>query len=218
MISTADDLWTSFSGAFLSAFLCAVMVSLYHERREDIRPRRERGKLTWRNVTFRAAVLLGTLLLVTLFSETEVGGWRRYTPEQATEVVAHRAGAGFAPENTVSALKQAAEDEMCIRDSSKSRFGRYRCWLLRMPPVVAACLVLNFTVPNFGPTGNIIYAAITYIIMGMAFTSVDIPYWSLPAAMTSDPEERTKIFTTATPVSYTHLDVYKRQPLSWSFS
>lgn len=86
------------------------MVSLYHERREDIRPRRERGKLTWRNVTFRAAVLLGTLLLVTLFSETEVGGWRRYTPEQATEVVAHRAGAGFAPENTVSALKQAAED------------------------------------------------------------------------------------------------------------
>ena len=110
LISTADDLWTSFSGAFLSAFLCAVMVSLYHERREDIRPRRERGKLTWRNVTFRAAVLLGTLLLVTLFSETEVGGWRRYTPEQATEVVAHRAGAGFAPENTVSALKQAAED------------------------------------------------------------------------------------------------------------
>ena len=85
-----------------------------------------------------------------------------------------------------------------IADRSKSRFGRYRCWLLRMPPVVAACLVLNFTVPNFGPTGNIIYAAITYIIMGMAFTSVDIPYWSLPAAMTSDPEERTKIFTTAT--------------------
>ena len=42
-----------------------------------------------------------------------------------------------------------------IADRSKSRFGRYRCWLLRMPPVVAACLVLNFTVPNFGPTGNI---------------------------------------------------------------
>lgn len=83
-------------------------------------------------------------------------------------------------------------------DRSKSRFGRYRCWLLRMPPVVAVCLVLNFTVPHFGTTGNIIYAAITYILMGMAFTSVDIPYWSLPAAMTSNPEERTKIFTTAT--------------------
>lgn len=85
-----------------------------------------------------------------------------------------------------------------MADRSKSRFGRYRCWLLRMPAVVAACLVLNFTVPHFGTMGNIIYAAVTYILMGMAFTSVDIPYWSLPAAMTSDPTERTKIFTTAT--------------------
>lgn len=85
-----------------------------------------------------------------------------------------------------------------LADRSKSRFGRYRCWLLRMPPVVAVCLVLNFTVLHFGTTGNIIYATITYILMGMAFTSVDIPYWSLPAAMTSNPEERTKIFTTAT--------------------
>lgn len=85
-----------------------------------------------------------------------------------------------------------------LADRSKSRFGRYRCWLLRMPPIVATCLVLNFTVPHFGTVGNTIYAAVTYILMGMAFTSVDIPYWSLPAAMTEDPAERTKIFTTAT--------------------
>lgn len=85
-----------------------------------------------------------------------------------------------------------------LADRSKSKFGRYRCWLLRMPAVVATCLILNFTVPNFGEVGNTIYAAVTYILMGMAFTSVDIPYWSMPAAMTSDPGERTKIFTTAT--------------------
>lgn len=85
-----------------------------------------------------------------------------------------------------------------LADRSKSRFGRYRCWLLRMPPVVAVCLVLNFTVPHFGTAGNIVYAAITYILMGMAFTSIDIPYWSLPAVMTGDPKERTKIFTAAT--------------------
>lgn len=85
-----------------------------------------------------------------------------------------------------------------IADRSKSRFGRYRCWLLRMPPVVAVCLVLNFTVPNLGTGGNIVYAAVTYILMGMAFTSIDIPYWSLPAVMAGDSEERTKIFATAT--------------------
>lgn len=84
-----------------------------------------------------------------------------------------------------------------LADRSKSKFGRYRCWLLRMPAVVATCLILNFTVPGFGSVGNTVYAAVTYILMGMAFTSVDIPYWSMPAAMTSDPGERTKIFTTA---------------------
>ena len=84
-----------------------------------------------------------------------------------------------------------------LADRTRSKYGRYRCWLLRMPIVVATCLVLNFTVPNFGNVGNIVYAVVTYILMGMAFTSVDIPYWSMPAAMTSDPNERTKIFTTA---------------------
>lgn len=85
-----------------------------------------------------------------------------------------------------------------LADRSKSRFGRYRCWLLRMPLFVAVFLILNFTVPDLSGTAKLAYAAITYILMGMAFTSVDIPYWSLPAAMTSDPRERTKIFTTAT--------------------
>ncbi|WP_289290964.1 MFS transporter [Sporofaciens musculi] len=84
-----------------------------------------------------------------------------------------------------------------IADRTRSKYGRYRCWLLRMPIVVATCLILNFTVPHFGNVGNIVYAVVTYILMGMAFTSVDIPYWSMPAAMTSDPNERTKIFTTA---------------------
>ena len=84
-----------------------------------------------------------------------------------------------------------------LADRGHSRFGRYRCWLGRMPVVVAVCLVLNFTVPNFGTVGNTVYAAVTYILMATAFTTVDISYWSLPAAMTGDPQERTKIFTTA---------------------
>lgn len=88
-----------------------------------------------------------------------------------------------------------------IADRSKSRFGRFRCWLLRMPVLVGICLILNFSVPDFAETGKLVYAAITYILMGMAFTSVDIPFWSLPTAMTEDPQERTKIFTSTTMVT-----------------
>ncbi len=36
-----------------------------------------------------------------------------------------------------------------IADRTRSKYGRYRCWLLRMPIVVATCLILNFTVPHF---------------------------------------------------------------------
>lgn len=59
-------------------------------------------------------------------------------------------------------------------------------------------MILNFSVPNLAGTGKLVYAGITYILMGMAFTSVDIPFWSLPTAMTGDPQERTKLFTTTT--------------------
>lgn len=85
-----------------------------------------------------------------------------------------------------------------ISDRSKSRLGRFRCWLLRMPLLVGICLILNFSVPSMAGTAKLVYAAVTYILMGMAFTSVDIPFWSLPTAMTSDPQERTNIFTTTT--------------------
>ncbi|MEF9960783.1 MAG: glycoside-pentoside-hexuronide (GPH):cation symporter [Cellulosilyticaceae bacterium] len=81
-----------------------------------------------------------------------------------------------------------------LADRTKTKHGRFRPWLLFMPVPVAICLVLNFTVPNLSGNMAMVYATITYIMMSMAFTAVDIPYWSMPAAMTSDPNVRTKIF------------------------
>ncbi|MGL5693712.1 MAG: MFS transporter [Peptostreptococcaceae bacterium] len=82
-----------------------------------------------------------------------------------------------------------------LADRTRSKYGRFRPWLLVMPIPISICLVLNFTAPNLTGTSAMVYAAVTYIMMSMAFTAVDIPYWSLPAAMTSDPDERTKIFS-----------------------
>lgn len=108
-------------------------------------------------------------------------------------------GAGFVGSLFLGArIWDAVNDPMMgmIADRTKSKYGRFRVWLKRMPIVVGVCLVLNFTVPgSLSGLPAMIFAAITYILMGMAFTSIDIPYWSLPAAMTSNTEERTKIFS-----------------------
>lgn len=82
-----------------------------------------------------------------------------------------------------------------IADKTRTKWGRFRPWLLIMPIPVGICLILNFTVPNVTGTAAMIYAAVTYILMSMAFTAIDIPYWSMPSAMTTDPVKRTKIFS-----------------------
>ena len=122
-ITSAEQFWTAFSGAFLSAFLCAVMVSLYHERRGEERPGRVKRKRAWPSTVLRLAIVAGTLVLVTFFSETEAGGWRIYSRELHTEVVAHRAGAGFAPENTLAALDRAVEDGAHMAEIDVQQLG-----------------------------------------------------------------------------------------------
>ncbi|MGL4373546.1 MAG: glycoside-pentoside-hexuronide (GPH):cation symporter, partial [Turicibacter sp.] len=82
-----------------------------------------------------------------------------------------------------------------LADRTRTRWGRFRPWLLFMPLVIGICLVLNFTIPSLSGKSAMVYAVITYMMMSMAFTAVDIPYWSMPSAMTTDPNTRTKIFS-----------------------
>ena len=53
--------------------------------------------------------------------------------------------------------------------------------------------VLTFTTPNISPASKIIYAWITYILLRVIYTVNNVPYASLTAVMTSDPDERTSI-------------------------
>jgi sugar (glycoside-pentoside-hexuronide) transporter len=82
-----------------------------------------------------------------------------------------------------------------IADSSHSRLGRYRVWLLRAAPVIAASLCLCFFVPETAKKLQYLYCYVTYILLGMSFTCADIPFWSLPSVMTADAAERTRLFS-----------------------
>lgn len=82
-----------------------------------------------------------------------------------------------------------------IADHTRTKWGRYRPWLLFMAPVIVIFLVLNFSSPDLSPAMKIAYAGVTYVMMSMAFTAVDVPYWTMPAAMSSNVPKRSKIIS-----------------------
>ncbi|MFE5430798.1 glycoside-pentoside-hexuronide (GPH):cation symporter [Peribacillus simplex] len=82
-----------------------------------------------------------------------------------------------------------------IVDNTKSRWGRFRPYLLFAPIIMAVFTVLCFLQPDISPTAKIIYASVTYILWGISYGVVDVPYWAMTSAITEDSQERTKIVT-----------------------
>ena len=82
-----------------------------------------------------------------------------------------------------------------IADHTRTKWGRYRPWLLFMSPIIVIFLVLNFSTPDLSPALKVAYAGVTYVMMSMAFTAVDVPYWTMPAAMSSDVPKRSRIIS-----------------------
>lgn len=77
-----------------------------------------------------------------------------------------------------------------IADRTNTRWGKFRPYILWMAFPYSVLAVLAFTTPDFGPTGKIIYAGVTYILLMSVFTAINLPYSSLGAVMTSDSYER----------------------------
>ena len=80
-----------------------------------------------------------------------------------------------------------------IGDRTKSKYGKFRPWILWTAIPFGVILSLLFTAPNLGPTGKIIYAYSTYILFTLVYTASNIPYGALMAVMTGDDKERTSI-------------------------
>lgn len=83
-----------------------------------------------------------------------------------------------------------------LTDKTDTRWGRYRPWLLIAAPITAVVLMISFWAhPNWNDTAKIIYMIITYCILVLGYTCVNIPYGTLCGAMTQNIEERAKINT-----------------------
>lgn len=126
------------------------------------------------------------------------GFWSGYTMVFFTDVFGIAASAAGLIV-LFSRIWDAINDPMmgAIADRTRTRWGRYRPWFLFMALPITIFLTLNFSTPNLSGGAKVAYAAVTYILMSMAFTGVDVPYWTLPSAMSSDPNQRGSIFATS---------------------
>ena len=81
---------------------------------------------------------------------------------------------------------------------TKTKIGKFRPWLLIGTLTNAVILVLMFSCPvNLSPAGLIAYAAVFYILWGVTYTMMDIPYWSMIPAFTKGGKEREGLTTLA---------------------
>lgn len=71
-----------------------------------------------------------------------------------------------------------------ILDKTNTRWGKARPYLLWVAFPFALFTFLCFTTPHFGETGNMVYAYVTYILLGMSFSMQTIPVNSLNGGAT----------------------------------
>ena len=81
---------------------------------------------------------------------------------------------------------------------TKTRWGKFRPWLLIGTLTNAVVLFLMFSAPPaMDGKGLVAYAAVTYILWGVTYTMMDIPYWSMIPAFTEGGKERENLTTLA---------------------
>jgi GPH family glycoside/pentoside/hexuronide:cation symporter len=78
-------------------------------------------------------------------------------------------------------------------DRTRTRWGKFRPFLLFGPLPLAAVGVLAFCTPDLGPTGKLIWACGTYLLLMTTYTSVNLPYSALSGVLSGDARERNAI-------------------------
>jgi sugar (Glycoside-Pentoside-Hexuronide) transporter len=102
-----------------------------------------------------------------------------------------------------------------IADRTRTRFGRFRPYMLYGALPLAAMGVLTWTVPDFDGGGRLLWAYATFTLLMIAYTVLAMPYSALSGVMTSDSQQRTTLvsfrfiaaFAGTTVVNYFTLDL-----------
>lgn len=147
----------------------------------------ETGKLSSGSYLSYGMAGLSTMLLFQIVSS--------YQTVFYTDVLGITAGA-ISAIMLIAKIWDAINDPMMgvIAERTKSRWGRFRPWLLWMAPISSIAFVLTFIVWPGSAGTKALLAGSSYILFGMTYTASGIPMQSLPTVMTRNPGERVKLY------------------------
>ena len=84
-----------------------------------------------------------------------------------------------------------------IIENTKSRWGKFKPWIIIGAVLTAIVIVILFNVRTFTGWNFVIFFAVSYFIWEITFTMNDISYWSMLASLSTDAKKRNKITTLA---------------------
>jgi len=80
-----------------------------------------------------------------------------------------------------------------MADRTRTRYGKFRPYLLFTPILFVPFAVASFSTPSFSYSGKVAWAAFTYIAFGMIYTASDVPFWAMSSTISEDTKERSSI-------------------------
>lgn len=82
-----------------------------------------------------------------------------------------------------------------VSDRTETKWGKFRPFLLYLALPFGIIGVLTFTTPDMGDTGKLVYAYVTYSLMMVIYSAINVPYASLLGVMSPDPKDRNVLST-----------------------
>ena len=80
-----------------------------------------------------------------------------------------------------------------IADRTETRWGKFRPWILCTAIPFGALSLLAFNTPDFGASGKVIYALVTYALLMLVYVANNLPYSALSGVLTGSMAERNSL-------------------------
>ena len=80
-----------------------------------------------------------------------------------------------------------------MADRTQTRWGQFRPFLLWLALPFGLISVLAFSAPDLSEQGKILYVIVTYVLLMLVYTAINIPYSALGGVLTADPQERVSV-------------------------
>jgi GPH family glycoside/pentoside/hexuronide:cation symporter len=125
-------------------------------------------------------IIFQTVMLLMPFFYTDVFG-----------LTAAAMGTMFLVVRVIDAVTDPIMGAVC--DRTTTRWGKFRPYLVWLAVPYAVAAVLTFTTPDLAAGGKLVWAYVTYSLLMLAYTAINIPYCALGGVLTGGTRERVSL-------------------------